>query len=146
MHIVRMPELFCTIFCPSSLHQAQSFLLFRQTVDDLCLPVFQYTAAVDFIRQLSPPDQWRRQDFSLGGAYRGTEGVGCWERAWTKPDSACSESVGEFAGRVCRHLAIPADTPTDSEHAECGGVNVVPTTLQCFAFPTKPCSAPFWST
>ena len=28
-----------------------SFLLFRQTVDGLSLPVFSYTAAVDFIQQ-----------------------------------------------------------------------------------------------
>jgi len=37
--------------CISSLQQAQSFLLFKQTVDGLCLPIFRYTAAVDFIQQ-----------------------------------------------------------------------------------------------
>jgi len=34
--------------CISSLQQTQSFLL---TMDGLCLPVFQYTAAVDYIQQ-----------------------------------------------------------------------------------------------
>ena len=33
------------------LQQAQSLLLFKQTVDDLYLPVFQYIPAVDFIQQ-----------------------------------------------------------------------------------------------
>jgi len=35
----------------SGLQQAQSLLLSKQTVDGLYLPVFRYSAAVDFIQQ-----------------------------------------------------------------------------------------------
>jgi len=37
--------------CISSLQHAQGLLLFKQTVDDLYLPVFRYTAVVDFTQQ-----------------------------------------------------------------------------------------------
>ena len=40
--------------CISSLQQAQSLPLFKQTVNGFGLPVFRYIAAVDFIQQPGP--------------------------------------------------------------------------------------------
>jgi len=37
--------------CISSFQQVQSLLLFIQTVDGLCLSVYRYVAAVDFIHR-----------------------------------------------------------------------------------------------
>jgi len=37
--------------CISSLRHAQRLVLFKQTVGGLCLPVFRYPVAVDFIQQ-----------------------------------------------------------------------------------------------
>jgi len=52
IHYVMTPaRLSVTPRCISSLRREQSLLLFKQTVDDLYLPIFRYTAAVDFIQQ-----------------------------------------------------------------------------------------------
>jgi len=37
--------------CRSNCQQVQRLLLFKQIVDSLYLPVFQYIAAVDFVQQ-----------------------------------------------------------------------------------------------
>jgi len=50
---VTLVRLSATPRCISSVHQPQSFLLCKQTVDGLYLPVFRYTAAVDFIQHLA---------------------------------------------------------------------------------------------
>jgi len=150
-HIVRMPELFCTIFCTSSLHQHK---VCSSSGRPWTVSVFpSFCALLLSILFANYPLQTSGVGRILvwGGRIEAPRGPGAGReqgRSQTQRVRSRSEygTGGEFSGRVCRHLALPADTPTDSEHAKCGGVNVVSTPLQCFAFPTKPCSAPFWST